>query len=74
MIVWRAYSNEEVELSDCQGCKTKKQAIDLCIKDREYVMQESSDGSDLGFTYHIEKVRKTKNLIEVLDEIQLNFV
>lgn len=74
MIVWRAYCNEDVELSDRQGCKTKKQAIDLCKKDREYVMEESSDGSDLGFTYHIEKVRETPTLIEVLDEIQLNFV
>lgn len=74
MIVWRAYSNEDVELSDRQGCKTKNEAIDLCKKDREYVIGESSDGSDLGFTYHIEKVRETKDMIEVLDEIQLNFV
>lgn len=74
MIVWRAYSNDDVELSDRKGCKTKKEAIDLCKKDREYVMEESSDGSDLGFTYHIEKVRETKDVIEVLDEIQLNFV
>ena len=73
MIVWRAYSNDDVELSDRKGCKTKKEAIELCRKDREYVMEESSDGSDLGFTYHIAKVRETKNLIEVLDEIQLNF-
>ncbi len=35
-----------------KGCKTKKAAIDLCKKDREYVMEESSDGSDLGFTPH----------------------
>lgn len=56
-----------------RAAKTKKQAIDLCIKDREYVMGESSDGSDLGFTYHIEKVRETATEIEVLDEIQLNF-
>ena len=74
MIVWRAYSNEDVELSDRKGCKTKKEAIDLCKKDREYVIEESSDGSDLGFTYHIEKVREAKDVIEVLDEIQLNFV
>lgn len=73
MIVWRAYSNEEVELSDRKGCKTKKEAIDLCKKDREYVMGESSDGSDLGFTYHIEKHRETATEIEVLDEIQINF-
>ena len=73
MIVWRAYSNDDVELSGREGCKTKKQAVDLCIKDREYVMGESSDGSDLGFTYHIEKVRETATEIEVLDEIQLNF-
>lgn len=74
MIVWRAYCNEDVELSDRQGCKTKKEAIDLCKKDREYVTEESSNGSDLGFTYHIEKVRETKDVIEVLDEIQLNLV
>ena len=74
MIVWRAYCIEDVELSDRQGCKTKKEAIDLCKKDREYVTEESSNGSDLGFTYHIEKVRETKDVIEVLDEIQLNFV
>lgn len=73
MIVWRAYSNEDVELSNRNGCKTKKEAIDLCKKDRAYVMEESSDGSDLGFTYHIEKVRETATTIEVLDEIQLNF-
>lgn len=73
MIVWRAYSNDDVELSDRNGCKTKKEAIELCRKDREYVMEESGDGSDLGFTYHIAKVRETKNLIEVLEEIQLNF-
>lgn len=73
MIVWRAYCNDDVELSDRKGCKTKKQAIDLCIKDREYVMDESSDGSDLGFTYHIEKVRETETEIEVLEEIELNF-
>ena len=54
MIVWRAYSNDDVELSDRKGCKTKKAAIDLCKKDREYVMEESSDGSDLGFTPHWE--------------------
>ena len=52
MIVWRAYSNDDVELPDRKGCKTKKAAIDLCKKDREYVMEESSDGSDLGFTPH----------------------
>ena len=74
MIGWRAYCNADVELSDRNGCKTKKEAIDLCKKDREYVMGESSDGSDLGFTYHIEKVRESDDLIEVLDEIQLNFV
>lgn len=73
MIVWRAYSNDDVELSDRNGCKTKKEAIELCRKDREYVMEESSDGSDLGFTYRIEKVRETKNLIEVLEDIELNF-
>lgn len=73
MIVWRAYSNEDVELSDRKGCKTKKEAIDLCKQDREFVMEESSDGSDLGFTYHIEKSRETETMIEVLDEIQLNF-
>lgn len=73
MIVWRAYSNEDMELSDRKGCKTKKEAIDLCKQDREFVMEESSDGSDLGFTYHIEKSRETATVIEVLDEIQLNF-
>lgn len=73
MIMWRAYSNEDVELSDRKGCKTKKEAIDLCKQDREFVMEESSDGSDLGFTYHIEKSRETETMIEVLDEIQLNF-
>lgn len=36
-------------------------------------MEEASDGSDLGFTYRIEKVRETKNLIEVLEDIELNF-
>lgn len=73
MIVWRAYSNEDVELSDRKGCKTKKEAVDLCKQDREFVMEESSDGSDLSFTYHIEKSRETETMIEVLDEIQLNF-
>lgn len=73
MIVWRAYCNDDVELSDRQGCKTKKEAIDLCVKDREYVMGESSGGSDLGFSYYIAKVRETATLIEVLDEIQLSF-
>lgn len=73
MIVWRAYSNDDVELSDHNGCKTKKEAIELCRKDREYVMEESSDESDLGFTYHIAKVRETKNLIEFLEEIELHF-
>ena len=73
MIIWRAYCNDDVELSDRNGCKTKKEAIELCRKDREYVMEEASDGSDLGFTYHIEKVRETKNLIEVLEDIELNF-
>lgn len=74
MIVWRAFSNEEVELSDREGCKTKKEAVELCRKDREFVMSESSDGSDLGFTWHIEKRRETNTLIEVLDEIGLHFV
>lgn len=74
MIVWRAYCNEDVELSGRKGCKTKREAINLCRQDREYVTGESSDGSDLGFTYHIEKVKESDDLIEVLDEIQLNFV
>ena len=73
MIVWRAYCNDDVELSDRNGCKTKKQAVDLCKKDREYVTEESSDGSELGFTYRIEKVRETEAEIEVLEEIELNF-
>lgn len=73
MIVWRAYSNDDVELTDSQGCKTQKEAIQLCQKDRAYVMSESSDGTDLGFTYRIAKVRETEDLIEVLDEIELTF-
>ena len=74
MIVWRAYCNDDVELSDRNGCKTKKQAVDLCKKDREYVIGESSDGSDLGFTYHIEKVRETEVETVILEEIELNFL
>lgn len=53
MIVWRAYSNDDVELSDRKRLQNKeKRPSDLCKKDREYVMEESSDGSDLGFTPH----------------------
>jgi hypothetical protein len=73
VIVWRAFSNDDVELSNQEGCKTKKEAISLCERDREYVMAGSSDGSDLGFEYHIEKSRETETEIEVLKEIQLKF-
>ena len=73
MVVWSAYSNDDVELSGRRGCKTKNEAIDLCRKDRLYVMEQSSDGSDLGFTYYTAKVRETTSAIEVLEEIELNF-
>ena len=72
-IVWRAYVNDGVELTDGDGCKTKAAAIKVCKEDRELIMLESSDGTDMGLEYYIEKERVTDNEILVLQTIPLKF-
>lgn len=71
--IWRAYVNDGVELSCANGCKTKKEAIQLCREDRAVVVSMSEDGSDLGMEYYIEQEEVTDNTITVLKAINIIF-
>lgn len=71
--VWRAYVNDGVELSWGDGCRTKKEAIQLCRDDRAAVMEESEDGTDLGLEYYIEQEVVTDNAVTVIKAMNIIF-
>lgn len=46
MYIWRAYENDGVGLSKPEGCKTSKEAIDICKKEWEYTLNEMGTTPD----------------------------